>query len=141
VSGPAAPSGAIVSYQVNKDGGKDAGFKVVNVAAEFKGYQLDKNGNPTFKVAGEGFSFTDAWAPADTRGSVGLARKLVAAGDKPVTIVLSRGLAVKSNLGSLEIGPRLVVRALSGTAPTVVGGDLVLTLKPGESAELGYSFR
>ena len=141
VSGPAAPSGAIVSYQVSKDGGKDAGFKVVNVAAEFKGYQLDKNGNPTFKVAGEGFSFTDAWTPADTRGSVGLARKLVAAGDKPVTIVLSRGLAVKSNLGSLEIGPRLVVRALSGIAPAVVGGDLVLTLKPGESAELGYSFR
>ena len=141
VSGPAAPSGAIVSYQVSKDGGKDAGFKVVNVAAEFKGYQLDKNGNPTFKVAGEGFSFTDAWTPADARGSAGLARKLVAAGDKSVTIVLSRGLAVKENAGALEVGPRLVVRALSGTAPTVVGGDLVLTLKPGESAELGYSFR
>ena len=58
-----------------------------------------------------------------------------------MTIVLSRGLAVKANLGSMEVGPRLVVRPLSGVAPTVVGTDLTLTLKPGESAELGYSFR
>ncbi|MEI6247628.1 MAG: c-type cytochrome [Verrucomicrobiota bacterium] len=141
VAGPSAPSGAIVSYQVNKDGGKGTSFKVVNEPAEFKGYQLDKNGNPTFKVSGEGFSFTDAWTPADTRGSAGLARKIVAAGDKPVTIVLSRGLTVQANAGAFEVGPRLVVRAISGVTPTVVGTDLSLTLKPSESAVLGYSFR
>ena len=137
VSGPSAPSGAIVAYR----GAKADDFKAVPVAAEFKGYQLDKNGNPTFKVAGEGFSFTDAWVPADARGSVGLARTLTASGDKPVTITLSRGLTVKANAGALEVGPRLVVRPLSGVAPTVVGADLSLTLKPGESAVLGYSFR
>jgi len=141
IAGPSAPSGAIISYQVNKEGGKGASFKVVNDPAEFKGYQLDKNGNPTFKVAGEGFTLTDAWTPADARGSVGLARKLVAAGDKPVTITLSRGLAVKANLGAFEVGPRLVVRSLSGVAPAPSGNDLILTLKPGESAVLGYSFR
>ena len=137
IAGPSAPSGAIIAYR----GAKAGEFKAVPVAAEFKGYQLDKNGNPTFKVAGEGFTLTDAWAPADTRGSVGLARKLVAAGDNPVTITLSRGLAVKASLGSFEVGPRLVVRSLSGIAPAPVGNDLVLTLKPGEFAELGYSFR
>jgi hypothetical protein len=141
VAGPSAPSGAIISYQVNKDGGKGASFKVVNEPAEFKGYQLDKNGNPTFKIAGEGFSLTDAWTPADMRGSAGLARKIVAAGDKPVTIVLSRGLTVQANAGAFEVGPRLVVRAISGVAPAAAGPDLVLTLKPGESAVLGYSFR
>ena len=141
IAGSSTPSGAIISYQVNKEGGKGASFKVVNDPAEFKGYQLDKNGNPTFKVAGEGFTLTDAWTPADARGSVGLARKLVAAGDKPVTITLSRGLAVKANLGAFEVGPRLVVRSLSGVAPAPSGNDLILTLKPGESAVLGYSFR
>ena len=75
------------------------------------------------------------------RGSAGLARKIVAAGDKPVTIVLSRGLAVQANAGAFEVGPRLVVRAISGVAPAAAGSDLVLTLKPGESAVLGYSFR
>jgi mono/diheme cytochrome c family protein len=137
VTGPSAPSGAIVAFQ----GAKATEFKSVPVSAEFKGYQLDKAGNPTFKVAGEGFSFTDAWTPADTRGAAGLARKIVASGDKPVTIVLARGLAVAAKDGSLEVGPRLVVRSLSGVAPTAAAAELTLTLKPGESAVLGYSFR
>jgi len=137
VSGPSAPSGALVAFR----GAKADEFKAVPVAAEFKGYQLDKAGNPTFKVAGEGFAFTDAWTSADTRGGSGLARTLTASGDKPVTIVLSRGLAVKSNLGSLEVGTRLVIRSLGGVAPSAAGDVLSITLKPGETAVLGYSFR
>jgi len=137
VAGPSAPSGAIVAFR----GNKSDEFKAVPVAAEFKGYQLDKAGNPTFKVAGEGFAFADAWTPADTRGSAGLARTLTASGDKPVTITLTRGLAVSARLGSFEVGPRLVIRGLAGVAPTATADALTLTLKPGESATLGYSFR
>ncbi|NBX34963.1 hypothetical protein EBR16_06345, partial [bacterium] len=134
VAGPAAPSGAIVAYQ----GAKATEFKSVPVAAEFKGYQLDKNGNPTFKVAGEGFAFTDAWTPAATAA---LNRTFTASGDKPVTITLARGLPVVAKDGALEVGPRLVIRATAGVAPKAAANELTLTLKPGESATLGYSFR
>jgi mono/diheme cytochrome c family protein len=134
VAGPSAPSGAIVAFVGNKANE----FKSVPVAAEFKGYQLDKNGNPTFKVAGEGFAFTDGWAPA---GAAALTRTLTASGDKPVTITLARGLAVVAKDGAVEVGPRLVIRPSAGVAPKAATNELTLTLKPGESATLGYSFR
>jgi hypothetical protein len=137
VSGPKAPSGNLVAYQVSKDGGKETSFKAVPVAAEFKGYQLDKAGNPTFKVAGEGFALTDGWKPEAERG---LTRTLAASGDQPVTIVLARGQAVAAKAGAFDVG-RLTVRAVSGAAPTASGDVLTLTLKPGETAVLGYSFR
>ncbi len=138
VSGPTAPSGRLVAYQVNKDAGKDSTFKAVAIAAEFKGYQLDKNGNPTFKVAGEGFAFTDAWKPDAERS---LTRTVTASGEQPVTIVLARGLAVTAKAGAFEVGPRLVLRAVSGAAPVASADGLTLTLKPGETAVLGYSLR
>ena len=135
VAGASAPSGAIVAFR----GAKSDEFKAVPVAAEFKGYQLDKHGSPTFKVAGEGFTLTDAWTPA---GAAGLTRTLTAAGDKPVTVTLARGmLAVAAKDGAFELGPRLVIRPSAGVAPTAAANELTLTLKPGESATLGYSFR
>ncbi|MFM7241201.1 MAG: c-type cytochrome [Opitutia bacterium] len=135
VAGPSAPSGAIVAFR----GAKSDEFKAVPVAAEFKGYQLDKNGSPTFKVAGEGFTLTDAWTPA---GAAGLTRTLTAAGDQPVTITLARGmLAVAAKDGAFELGPRLVIRPSAGVAPKAAANEITLTLKPGESATLGYSFR
>ena len=57
-----------------------------------------------------------------------------------MTLVLARGQAVAAKAGSFDIG-RLTVRAASGVAPTVAGDVLTLTLKPGETAVLGYSFR
>ena len=135
VAGASAPSGAIVAFR----GAKSDEFKAVPVAAEFKGYQLDKHGSPTFKVAGEGFTLTDAWTPA---GAAGLTRILTAAGDKPVTVTLARGmLAVAAKDGAFELGPRVVIRPSAGVAPTAAANELTLTLKPGESATLGYSFR
>jgi hypothetical protein len=65
-------------------------------------------------------------------------------GDKTVTIVLARDLAVSGpSDGVAEIAGGLVVRAVSGPAPKSNANDktLTLTLKPGETAVLGYSFR
>ena len=68
-------------------------------------------------------------------------RTFTASGDKPVTITLARGLPVVAKDGALEVGPRLVIRATAGVAPKAAANELTLTLKPGESATLGYSFR
>lgn len=123
---------------------KEFKFSAVKVAAEFKGYDLDKAGNPTFRSAGEGFALTDAWLPEEHSGKAALSRTLKVTGDKAVTIVLARDLAVSGpSDGVAEIAGGLVVRAVSGPAPKSNANDktLTLTLKPGETAVLGYSFR
>lgn len=119
-------------------------FSPVKVAAEFKGYDLDKAGNPTFRSAGEGFAVTDAWLPAEAAGKASLMRTLKVTGDKTVTIVLARDLAVSGPTdGISEVAGGLLVRAVSGPAPKAdaTAKTLTVTLKPGETAVLGYSFR
>jgi len=57
---------------------------------------------------------------------------------------LARDLAVSGpSDGVAEIAGGLLVRAVSGPAPKANANDktLTLTLKPGETAVLGYSFR
>ena len=136
-------AGSIVRFVREKDD-KEWKFSAVKVAAEFKGYDLDKAGNPTFRSAGEGFALTDAWLPEERSGKASLARTLKVTGDKTVTIVLARDLAVSGPTdGVAEIAGGLLVRAVSGPAPKANANDktLTLTLKPGETAVLGYSFR
>ena len=138
-----APSGSIVRFATEK-GGKEMKFSPLPVAGEFKGYDLDKAGNPTFRSAGEGFALTDAWAPDAASGKPGLVRTLKASGDKAVTIVLTRGVALTGpSDGVTEVGANLVIRAQSGVYPRTNAADktLTVTLKPGESAVLGYSLR
>ncbi|MEY4818843.1 MAG: hypothetical protein RLZZ23_1616 [Verrucomicrobiota bacterium] len=123
---------------------KEWKFSAIKVAAEFKGYDLDKAGNPTFRSAGEGFALTDAWLPEEYSGKASLTRSLKVTGAKAVTIVLARDLAVSGpSDGVSEIAGGLLVRAVSGPAPKTNANDksLTLTLKPGETAVLGYSFR
>ena len=123
---------------------KEWNFSAVNVAAEFKGYDLDKAGNPTFRAAGEGFALSDAWQAAEASGKATLTRTLNVTGDKAVVIVLSRALAVSGPTdGVAEIAGGLLVRAVSGPAPKANAADksLTVTLRPGETAVLGYSFR
>jgi len=123
---------------------KEWNFSAINVAAEFKGYDLDKAGNPTFRSAGEGFALTDAWLPEEHSGKTSLTRTLKVTGAKSVTIVLARDLAVSGPTdGVSEIAGGLLVRAVSGPTPKANANDksLTLTLKPGETAVLGYSFR
>ena len=136
-------AGDVVRFVREKDE-KEWKFSAVKVAAEFKGYDLDKAGNPTFRSAGEGFALTDAWLPEEQSGKAALSRTLKVTGDKAVTIVLARDLAVSGpSDGVAEIAGGLVVRAVSGPAPKANANDktLTLTLKPGETAVLGYSFR
>ena len=136
-------AGDVVRYVREKDD-KEWKFSAVNVAAEFKGYDLDKAGNPTFRSAGEGFALSDAWSPEEVSGKATLTRTLKVTGAKAVTIVLARDLAVSGpSDGVAEIAGGLLVRAVSGPAPKANANDktLTLTLKPGETAVLGYSFR
>jgi hypothetical protein len=135
--------GNVVRF-VREKQGKEWAFAPVNFAAEFKGYDLDKSGNPTFRSAGEGFAVTDAWLPEEHSGKASLTRTLKVTGDKAVTIVLARDLAVSGPTdGVSEIAGGLLVRAVSGPAPKANANDktLTVTLKPGDTAVLGYSFR
>jgi mono/diheme cytochrome c family protein len=136
-------AGNVVRYAREKDD-KEWKFSAVNVAAEFKGYDLDKAGNPTFRAAGEGFALSDAWLPEEVSGKASLTRTLKVTGDKPVVVVLSRGLAVSGPTdGVAELAGGLLVRSLSGPSPKANANDktLTVTLKPGETAVLGYSYR
>ena len=136
-------AGDVVRYVREKDD-KEWKFSAVNVAAEFKGYDLDKAGNPTFRSAGEGFAVSDAWLPEEVSGKATLTRTLKVTGAKAVTIVLARDLAISGPTdGVAEIAGGLLVRAVNGPAPKANANDksLTVTLKPGETAVLGYSFR
>lgn len=136
-------AGSVLRFAREKQGSEWV-FSPVKVAAEFKGYDLDKAGNPTFRSAGEGFAVSDAWLPAEAAGKAALTRTLQVTGDKTVTIVLARDLAVSGPTdGVAEIAGGLVVRAVSGPAPKADANakTLTVTLKPGETAVLGYSFR
>ena len=138
-------AGEIVRYVREKEkDDKEWKFSAVNVAAEFKGYDLDKAGNPTFRAAGEGFALSDAWLPEEHSGKATLTRTLKVTGAKSIVVVLARDLAVSGPTdGVAEIAGGLLVRAVSGPAPKTNANDksLTLTLKPGETAVLGYSFR
>ncbi|MGA0133060.1 MAG: c-type cytochrome [Opitutales bacterium] len=136
-------SGEVVRYIREKEG-NEWKFSTVNVAAEFKGYDLDKAGNPTFRSAGEGCALTDAWLPEESSGKPSLTRTLKAAGDKPLVVVLARGLAVNGpSDGVTDLPGGLRVRSLGGPSPKAdpEAKTLTVTLKPGETAVLGYSFR
>ena len=135
-------AGEVVRYVREKDD-KEWKFSAVKVAAEFKGYDLDKAGNPTFRAAGEGFALSDAWVPEEVSGKATLTRTLKVTGDKPVVIVLARGLAVSGPTdGVAELAGGLLIRSLGGPAPKVAADkSLTVTLKPGETAVLGYSYR
>ena len=136
-------AGDVVRYVREKEE-KEWKFSAIKVAAEFKGYDLDKAGNPTFRSAGQGFALTDTWLPEEHSGKASLTRTLKVTGDKTVTIVLARDLAVSGpSDGVSEIAGGLLVRAVNGPAPKANANDksLTLTLKPGETAVLGYSFR
>ena len=125
-------------------GGKDFVFSALPVSAEFRGYDLDKAGNPTFRTAGEGFAMTDAWAPDTAASKPTLIRTIKVTGDKAVTVVLARGTTISGpSDGVTEVGTGLLIRAQGGVYPRSSAADktLTVTLKPGESAVLGYSYR
>jgi hypothetical protein len=138
----AGAAGSVVRYNREKDD-KEWKFSPVNLAAEFKGYDLDKAGNPTFRSAGEGVTLSDAWVPV-AGAKPSLTRTLKAGGEKPLVITLARDLAVAGPTdGAIELAGGLLVRSVSGPAlqADAAAKTLTLTLKPGETAVLGYSFR
>ncbi len=135
-----AGAGSVQRFVREKQGNEWV-FSAAKVAAEFKGYDLDAAGNPTFRAAGEGVSLTDAWIPEATGGKPGLKRTLKSEGDRPVTVVLARDLASEGADGATVLGGSLSLRSLSGPQPKAADKLITITLKPGETAVLGYSFR
>ena len=138
----AGAAGAVVRFDRAKDE-KEWKFSPVSLAAEFKGYDLDKAGNPTFRSAGEGVALSDAWAPV-AGAKPSLSRTLKANGEKPLVVMLARDLAVTGPAdGAYELAGGLLVRSVSGPAlqADAAAKTITLTLKPGETAVLGYSFR
>jgi hypothetical protein len=88
-------------------------------------------------------ALSDAWAPV-AGDKPSLSRTLKATGDKPLVVTLARDLAVTgASAASAELAGGLVVRVVSGPAlqADTAAKTLTLTLKPGETAVLGYSFR
>ena len=139
----AGAAGAVVRFDRAKEE-KEWKFSPVNLAAEFKGYDLDKAGNPTFRSAGEGVALSDAWVPSAGGAKPALTRTLKATGDRPLVITLARDLAVTAPAdGAVELAGGLLVRSVSGPAlqADAAAKTLTLTLKPGETAVLGYSYR
>ncbi len=138
----AGEAGSVVRFDRASEG-KEWNFSAVKSAAEFKGYDLDKAGNPTFRSAGDGVMLSDAWVPA-TGEKPSLTRTLKAAGDKPVVVLLARDLAIAAPAGgTYELAGGLLVRSVSGPAlqADAAAKTITLILKPGETAVLGYSFR
>jgi hypothetical protein len=141
---PVSGDGAVIRF-ARKGEGKEWNFSPVRHAAEFKGYDLDKAGNPTFRSAGEGVSLSDAWAPA-AGAQPALTRTLKAGGDKPLTVVLARDLAMTVPVNAdkiAELAGGLLIRVTSGPGLKLDAATktLSLTLQPGETAVLGYSYR
>ena len=113
--------------------------EATDLIGKYRGYELDRQGNPTFKVVAGGDTLTDAWLP----GEHNLSRTLTLQGDKPLVVLLERNLeAVAKEDGKvLEIGGRLLLTPSLPQALKVQGTAVYLTLNPGESITLGYSFR
>lgn len=129
---------------VREKQGNDWVFTAAKVAAEFKGYDLDAAGNPTFRAAGDGAAISDAWLPGQADGKPSLTRTLKSEGDRPVTIVLSRDVAFTGPAdGAVELSGGLRLKSVSGAPLRAAPGEklVTVTLRPGESAAIGYSFR
>ena len=69
--------------------------------ARFKGYSLDKQGNPTFKVSIGAAMLTDSWKPGET-GT--LVRTLSLSGEKPIEIPLGNAEITGAETISLTPG-------------------------------------
>ena len=137
----AAPEKAAKAPKAGK-AGKLATVDSVRVAEARQNEFYERVEIPT--PAGEGVALTDAWLPTEVSGKAALSRTLKVTGAKAVVIVLSRDLAVSGpSDGVSEIAGGLLVRAVSGPAPkaNAVDKSLIVTIKPGETAVLGYSFR
>jgi len=113
--------------------------EATDLIGKYRGYELDRQGNPTFKIVAGGDTLTDAWLPGERK----LERTLTLQGDKPLVVLLERNLeAVAKEDGKvLEIGGRLLLTPSRPQALKVQGTAVYLTLNPGESITLGYSFR
>ena len=74
--------------------------------ARFKGYSLDKQGNPTFKVSIGAAMLTDSWKPGET-GT--LVRTLSLSGEKPIEIPLGNAEVTGAEKITLTPGKPAIV--------------------------------
>jgi mono/diheme cytochrome c family protein len=133
---PPAGEGVI---KLSATSGVLASIDSADLIGKYRGYELDAHGNPTFKITAEGATLTDAWLPGERK----LERTLSLQGTKPLVLLLERSLdvVVKEDGKLLEIGNRLQLSVSQSQAVKVQGQAVYLTIKPGETITLGYSFR
>jgi hypothetical protein len=133
---PPAGEGVI---KLSATSGVLASIDSADLIGKYRGYELDAHGNPTFKITAEGATLTDAWLPGEHK----LERTLSLQGTQPLVLLLERNLdaVVKEDGKLLEIGNRLQLSVSQPQAVKVQGQAVYLTIKPGETITLGYSFR
>lgn len=101
----------------------------------FGGYRLDKTGQPTFRIRGEGFELRDSFRAE----SGGMVRRVELEGTAPAgaTLTLIDGLPLNTNPdGSYRLGGQL--RLIAPDARKTGDQTLVLPLRSGLRSELRY---
>jgi len=114
--------------------------------ARFQGYQLDKEGNPTFRTKIGDQILSDSWKAGTTAGQAdrqpAFTRQLSwSGGSSPLEIVISDLFAAAMfDDHEYSLGDQLFIHA-EGSHPEVRNGKTVLTLPPGQSATLTYRWK
>jgi mono/diheme cytochrome c family protein len=121
---------------------KLSGTRALPEGARFRGYKLDRAGNPTFSLQlGEQF-LLDAWKPAGSGASPALTRTLTVNGTgSPIEVLLSENLPLKqTNDQEYQLGDALQLH-IGHAAPETRDGKVFLKLAPGQPATLTYRWK
>jgi len=115
-------------------------------AARFQGYQLDQEGNPTFRSKIGDQVLNDSWKAGTTGGQAerqpAFTRQLSwSGGSSPLEIVISDLFtATMFDDQEYSLGDQLFIHA-EGSHPEVRNGKTVVILPPGQSTTLTYRWR
>ncbi len=104
--------------------------------ARFRGYKLDPAGNPTFMVTLPGGAIEDSYRASGSS----LVRKLGHTGTEAASVVIAENLPIESTADGWRLASVVDLRIAGGHAGSD-GNKLLLTIPPGDSATLTYTWR
>lgn len=110
--------------------------------AKFRGYKLDKAGNPTFSVQVAEQTFQDSWRPVGSASSPALRRELVVSGDgAPLEVLIAENLECSAlGGGKFGLGSALTLQVENAT-PEVRAGKVYLKVAPGKQVAITYHWK
>jgi len=120
--------------------------RVLPQEARFKGYKLDPEGNPTFKIQIGNQTLTDSWSvsshPGNESREPALLRRLSLQGDGPaIRVILSDQLAAKMiDDQDYSFGDKFFIHA-SHLYPESTDGKTFIDIAPGQTASLSYRWQ